>query len=67
MKLMKLTQWKRNGERTMIYINPVAVFGIYRSDDHTYIDAYTIDAAYTVAEPVEEVVRIWEEAMNDRR
>lgn len=64
MKLMKLTRWERNGEGAAIYFNPAAVFGIYRSNDHTYIDDYTTENGYLVAEPAEEVARIWEEAVN---
>lgn len=66
MKLMKLTEWKRNGEGTTVYINPASVFGICRMDDRTYIDVYTTGDAYWVIEPVEEVVRAWEDAINDR-
>jgi hypothetical protein len=65
MKLMKLTRL-RNGERKTICINPAVVFGIYGCSDSdcTIIESHTT-SGYCVAEPIEEVMRIWEDAINE--
>jgi hypothetical protein len=68
MKLMKLTNRKCPGLGKTIYINPASIVCISQAEEGTYID-YPLaeDMYYHVTETVEEVARIWEEAMNDRQ
>ena len=66
MKLMKLTKGSGcPGEGNPIYINPVLILCISQAVDGTYIACpFDEDSYYHVAETVEEVARIWEEAIN---
>ena len=61
MKIMRLTC--ESGKP--IYINPMHIESIYSIKDGTYVEnAYNLDIVHVVMESPEEVVRIWEEAIN---
>ena len=65
MKLMKLTDFEYTGKGKTIYLNPASVIGIEAGTEGVYIAyPYNENSYYHVMETVEEVARIWEEAVN---
>jgi hypothetical protein len=65
MKLMKLTSFEYTGKGETIYLNPASVIGIEAGREGVYITyPYNENSYYHVMGTVEEVARVWEEAIN---